>query len=155
MISNVQAQEFLSHHRLVVVGASDDPKNFGRTIHRELCSRGYDAVAVNPNATMVNGRACMPDLDSVAGDIDGAIIMVGQGRAAEVVRACAARGIRRVWLFKGVGPGALCDEAVDTAHQLGVEVVAGACPLMFLEPVGWFHRMHRSIRCMKGAVKMS
>jgi hypothetical protein len=24
--------------------------------------------------------------------------------------------------------------------------VVEACPLMFLEPVGWFHRVHRSLR---------
>jgi hypothetical protein len=31
-----------------------------------------------------------------------------------------------------------------------VAVVEGACPLMFLEPVGWFHRAHRGIRRIKG-----
>ena len=31
-------------------------------------------------------------------------------------------------------------------HEAGVDVVEGACPMMFLEPVGWFHRLHRSMR---------
>lgn len=34
----------------------------------------------------------------------------------------------------------------------GYDVVAGACPLMFLEPVGWFHRVHRAVRRANGAL---
>jgi hypothetical protein len=41
------------------------------------------------------------------------------------------------------------EEALAVAHEHGLEVVAGACPLMFLEPVGWIHRVHRAARRMK------
>jgi predicted CoA-binding protein len=150
MVSTTQAEGFLAHRDLAVVGASDDPRNFGRTIYRELRTRGYRPVAVNPAAETVEGDRCYPDLASVPGQLDGAIVMVARDRAAQVVRDCAARGVPRVWLFRGIGgTGAVSDEALAAAAELGIDVVAGACPLMFLEPVDWVHRVHRAVRRMK------
>jgi predicted CoA-binding protein len=110
-------------------------------------------VAVNPKAATVDGDPCYADLASVPGDVEGVIVMVPKDRSAEVVRACAARGVQRVWLFQGIGgPGSVSDEAVQVCKDEGIAVVAGACPMMFLEPVGWFHRAHRTVRRMKGAI---
>ena len=73
--------------------------------------------------------------------------MVRADAAADVVRACARRGVGHVWLFKGLGgSGAVSDEAVEERERHGIAVVAGACPLMFLEPVGLVHRIHRAAR---------
>lgn len=146
-IDERDAHEFLAHRRLAVVGASDEKDNFGRTIYTELRSRGYEPVAVNPHAGMVGDDACYPDLAAVPGELDGAIVMVAAEKAADVVRDCIDRGIPRVWLFKGVGGhGAVSDEAVELCREHGIDVIPGACPLMFLEPVAAVHRIHRSIR---------
>jgi predicted CoA-binding protein len=150
VISTIQAEEFLTHRRLAVVGASDVKGNFGATIYDELRKHGYEPVAVNPGADTVRGDPCYPDLASVPGELDGAIVMVARDHAADVVRDCAATGVPRVWLFRGIGgTGAVSEEALAVAHEHGLEVVAGACPLMFLEPVGWIHRVHRVARRMK------
>jgi acyl-CoA synthetase (NDP forming) len=147
------AHEFLAQRRLAVVGASDRSGNFGATIYRALRDHGYDAVAVNPRAHTVAGDLCYPDLAEVPGDIDGAVVMVHRDHAADVVRDCARRGIPRVWLFQGAGgASAVSDAAVEACHQYGLAVVAGACPLMFLEPVGWIHRVHRSVRRARGGL---
>ncbi len=146
MIDPAQAAAFLSSGRIAVVGASDSPKNFGRTIVSALKEHGVDTVAVHPEATSVAGAPCYPSLAVVPGDVDGVIIMVAKDAAPGVVRACADRGVTKVWLFKGGGPGALSDEAVQLCQEHGMSVVAGACPLMFLEPVRGVHRVHRLIR---------
>ena len=92
----------------------------------------------------------------VLSDIDGAVVMVHRDKAVEIVDACAAKGISRVWLFKGLGaPGAVSEDAVARCGALGIDVVAGACPLMFLEPVGWFHRVHRGARRLNGSLAKS
>jgi predicted CoA-binding protein len=153
VIEPARIDEFLAQKRLVVVGASDDTRNFGRTIYHELREHGYDVAAVNPRAETVDGDRCYPDLAAVPGEIDGVIVMVSSERSAAVVEACAERGVRRVWLFKGLGgPGALSDEAVAVAAAHDLDLIAGACPLMFLEPVGWFHRVHRGMRHMNGSL---
>lgn len=144
-------KRFLSGHRFAVVGASDDPKNFGRTVVTELTSHGFEVVAVNPNATEVAGVPSYPDVASVRGELDGVVIMVPAPSAAGVVEACAARGLRRVWLFRGAGGvGSVSDDAIEVARLHDLDVIVGACPLMFLEPVGWFHRMHRAVRRRRG-----
>lgn len=146
-------ERFLAGHRFAVVGASDDPKNFGRTIVTELLKHDYEIVPVHPRASTVSGQACVVDLASVTDPIDGVIVMVPAAQSAAVVSAAIERGVRNIWLFQGVGgAGAVSDEALRLCSAHDVDVVAGACPLMFLEPVGWFHRMHRSVRRRRGAL---
>ena len=153
MIEELSVREFLRQRHLAVVGASNDPKNFGNTIYRELRSHGYEVVPVNPNAVMVEGDRCYPSVACVPGPVDGVVVMVSGEKSADVVRDCVARDIKWVWLFKGIGgSGAVSDEALDLCREHGIHVVAGACPLMFLEPVAWFHGVHRTIRHLNGSL---
>ena len=154
MVTMESVERFLGGRRVAVVGASDGKDNFGGTIYRELRSHGYEVVAVNPHADRVAGDPCVPDLASVpAPPVDGAVLVVHPDIAVEAVRACIDLGIPRVWLFKGIGgAGAVSDEVVRLCEDNGIDVVAGACPLMFLEPVGWFHRVHRATRRLNGSL---
>lgn len=153
MLDPALAQEFLDQRRFAVVGASDEPSSFGRTVCKELRARGYEAIAVNPNASTVLDAPCYPDIAAVPGGLDGAIVMVHHERSADVVRACVTAGVPRVWLFKGVGgAGAVSDEAVALCRAHRIPVVAGACPLMFLEPVGMVHKIHRGLRHLNGSL---
>src|SRR4051794_37864019 len=119
MIDQRKAEEFLHSGRIVVVGASDDPKNFGGSILPTLAAHGIDVVAVNPTAVRVGDSPCYPTLDDVPGPVAGVIVMVSGERASEAIRATANRSIPRVWLFKGFGgAGSASPEAIDLAHQL-------------------------------------
>ena len=145
------ATAFLRSGRLAVIGASDERDSFGRTVYEALREQRIDVVAVHPRGGTVAGDVCHPSLLDVPGQLDGAIVMVSAPTSVEVVRQVAARGIPRVWLFRGVGAaGAASPEAVRVAEELGLEVVPGACPLMFLEPVGLAHRFHRGVRRARG-----
>jgi predicted CoA-binding protein len=153
MIDPEQARTFLGCGRIAIVGASDDPKNFGGAVRRALVEHGVDVVAVNPKQTSVGGEPCYPTLADAPGPIDGVLVMVPPASAEAVVRATAARGVARVWLFKGIGgPGAASEGAVRLARELGLDVVAGACPLMFLDPVRGAHRLHLAVRRLRGGV---
>ena len=111
-------------------------------------------MPVNPRLIVIDGRPCYPSIADVPGSVDGAILMVGPDHATQAVEDVAAAGIDKIWLFKGVGaPGAASAEAIAACERHGLDTVAGACPLMFLEPVGSVHRIHRSIRHMRGAVE--
>jgi predicted CoA-binding protein len=75
------------------------------------------------------------------------LIVLNADHAADVVRACIDRQVQHIWLFKGLGgPGAESEETIGLCREAGVNVVEGACPLMFLEPVGVGHRIHRGLR---------
>ncbi len=139
-------EAFLSGRHIAVVGASDQPSNMGRTMVVALTERGYDVVAVHPTATTVADRPAYADLALVPGPIDGVLVMVPAGRAADVVREAAELGVRRVWLFQGVGKGAVDREAAIVARGADMTLVEGGCPLMFLSGTGWVHRLHRRLR---------
>jgi predicted CoA-binding protein len=144
MIDQRVIDEFLELDRIAIVGASDDVKSFGNTIYCALRDHGYRVVAVNPKYVTVAGDPCSSSLATIPGQVEGVMVMVPRERARDVVLDAYAAGASHVWLFKGLGaPGSNAPEAVEAAHRLGLQVVDGACPMMFLEPVGWFHRMHR------------
>lgn len=144
MPSRASIDRFLQSERVAVVGVSRNPKEFANAVYREFRDRGYEVFPVNPNTDEVEGVRCYRTIAELP-DVDGVLIMVPAAGAAQVVEQCAARGIERVWLHRGAGQGSVTDEAVDAARAAGIDVVDGACPLMFLPDTGWFHRLHRRL----------
>jgi predicted CoA-binding protein len=139
--------DFLAQKHLAFVGVSRDTKQFSNSIYRRLREDGRVLYPVNPAAegAPLEGDASYARLADVPDPIDGVVVMVPAAAAAGVVREAAERGIPRVWLHRGGGPGAASPEAVQLCHDCGIAVVDGACPLMFLEPVRGVHRLHRLI----------
>jgi predicted CoA-binding protein len=152
-VDTAAVERFLSGHRFAIVGASNASNNFGEAVYRRMKTCGYEVIAVHPTATDLDGDPCAKDLAAIEGDLDGVIVMVPASRSAEVVQQCIDRGVERIWLFKGIGSeGAISPEALGLATTHGLDLVPGACPMMFLEPVGWFHRLHRNARRHNGSL---
>ena len=57
-----------------------------------------------------------------------------------MMRDAAAAGIHHVWLQQGESP-----EALAVGRELGLDVVAGECVLMFARPTG-IHHLHQFVR---------
>lgn len=152
MIDPVEARQFLTGGLIAVIGASDDPHNFGRTVCEALRDHGRQVVAVHPAAETVAGVPCYRSIRAVPERVATAIIMVPRALACTVVADALASGVERIWLFKGAGPGSDSVDAVQLYHEAGVKMIAGACPLMFLEPVRGVHRVHSWLRRLSGAV---
>jgi predicted CoA-binding protein len=154
MITHKAVSEFFAGHRIAVVGAADRKDSFGRAICSALVDHGFEPIPVHPTEAMVDGRRCFPHLADIPEPVDGVIVMVPAPVAESVVEDAAAAGVRQVWLFKGIGgAGAVSPEVIEACRRHGIEPVAGACPLMFLEPVGGAHRFHRVIRRARGTVE--
>jgi predicted CoA-binding protein len=136
---------FLAQRHLALVGVSHDEKQFANAVYRHLRDGGRTMYAVNrdPSLTTVEGDPCYHHLADIPGDVDGVVVMVPAAGAADVVRDAIAAGIPRVWLHRGVGTGSVSAEAIALCEEHGVEVVDGACPMMFSEPVTFIHRVHR------------
>ena len=144
MPSRALIEEFLAQPRIGFVGVSRDPRQFANTVYRHLRTPERTLVPVHREATEVEGDRCVARLAD-AGPLDGVVIMLPPGPAALVVGDAIACGVPRVWLHRGTGTGAVSPEAVQACRRAGVAVVDGACPMMFAEPVGWFHRAHRGL----------
>lgn len=152
MPSAASIDRFLDGERIAVVGVSRDSTAFANAVYRAMRDHGYAMFPVNPHAPSIEGDACSHSVAELPVDVDGVIVMVPASESAAVVEACADRGIARVWLHRGAGPGSVSDDAVRVARERGIDIVDGACPLMFLDHAGWVHRVHRFISGRRIAV---
>ena len=150
MASKQAIDSFLSCRRIAVVGVSRDPKDFSRAVFRAFVERGYDAVPVNPAGGEVEGHPAAGRVGEVQPPPEAALLLTPPAATGGVVRECADAGVKRVWMHRGGGAGAVSAEAVALCREKGIEVVDGECPFMFLPDAGWFHGVHRFFRRLSG-----
>ena len=143
-------EDFLAQKRIAMAGISRDQKSFSAQLFDELCRRGYDVVPVNPNATEVNGRRCFARVQDIQPPVDAALLMTSPSATEEVVNDCIAAGIRRIWMYRATGNGAVSEAALARCSEHGVHVVPGECPYMFLSKTAWYHRIHGFVRKITG-----
>lgn len=127
------ADEFLSQQRIAVAGVSRDGKQPANLIYRRLRDTGHEVFAVNPNASEVEGDHCYSSVRSIPGPVDGVVIVTPPDASLDVAADCAAAGVPRVWLHRGMGPGSSSEEAVAFCHEHGISAIPGGCPCMFGE----------------------
>jgi len=140
------AREFLRAKRIAVVGVSRQAADFSRLVLRELVKRGYDVVAVNPALQEVEGRPCHARVQDVRPPPEAALLMTAPSTTEQVVRDCAAAGVRQVWMHRGGGAGAASDEAIAFCEANGIRTVRDLCPFMALPGAGLPHRVHGFLR---------
>ncbi|MCB0165058.1 MAG: CoA-binding protein [Anaerolineae bacterium] len=143
-------QDFLAQKRIAFIGVSRDKSDFSRGLFRELCNQGYDVVPVNPEAPEIEGRFCFAQVQSIVPPVDGALLMTSPELTDRVVRDCAEAGITRVWLYRGLGAGAVSDSAIGFCQANGITVVPGFCPYMFLPKTPLVHRAHGFVMKLSG-----
>ena len=135
---------FLDQRHIAYVAVSRNPKAFANSVYRRLRDGGRTLYPVNAAAgDTIEGDRCYARLADVPDPVDGVFVIVPAVAMTAVVRDAVARGVPRVWLHRGAGQKPVPDEAVRLARDAGLEVVDGACPLMFEEPVRGIHRAHR------------
>ena len=112
---------------VVVIGASDRAGSLGGAVIRNLVMGGYGGTihVVHPAQDQVAGLPAVPSVREIADDVDLAVVAVPAGSVAEVLLACAARGVRSaVVLSAGLeGRGA---ELADLARSHGMRLVGPA-----------------------------
>jgi predicted CoA-binding protein len=142
MASMKSIRDFLGLKRLAMVGVSRNPKDFSRTLFRELRKRGYDVTPVSPNVKEVDGVASVASVRDISPPVEGALLMTNASVAGEVVRECADAGVGQVWMYRAVGKGAVSEDAVEFCQSHGIGTVPGECPFMFLPHAGFPHNVH-------------
>ena len=143
-------EDFLAQKRFAMVGISREPHSFSVTLFEELCRRGYDVIPVNPNTPNVLGRRCFARLQEIQPPVEAVLLMTSPANTDKVVVDCAEAGIRRVWMYRAGGTGAVSPRAVAFCRERGIQVVPGQCPFMFLPGAGTVHRLHGFIRQITG-----
>jgi hypothetical protein len=140
-------RSFLDLKKIAVLGYSrdkDQPANF---IYKKLNDNGYKVFAVNPKPEEIKDVECYAELQLLPESAEGAVLCTPSKATEQAVKDCSDAGIRHIWMHQGIGPGSYDEKAFATAKELGMEVIPGACPMMFLKPdifhkcLGWLKKL--------------
>jgi len=156
MASMERVQDFLSQKRLAFVGVSRQPKDYSRVLFREFVARGYDTVPVNPAVGEIEGRRSFARVQDIEPVPDGVVVLTSSAVTDEVVGDCIRAGVKRIWLCRTHGKGAVSAQAVGECEAHGISVIPGECPFMFLkgdyqQGGGWVHRFHGFVKKITGS----
>jgi len=130
------AVEALLHPRAVaVIGASRRRGTVGGELFHNLLDAGFagPVYPVNPNADVVQSVAAYRSILDVPGPVDLAIVATPAASVVEVVRECAAKGVRSVIVasngFAETGPdgAARQRELVAACRGAGMRLVGPNC----------------------------
>ncbi len=118
---------------VALVGATDRPGSVGRALLENLSGFGGDLFPVNARRTEVLGRRAWPSLTAIGQAIDLAVIATPAATLPEVIRECAACGVKGVVIisagFKETGPEGveLERQVLAEARKAGVRLVGPNC----------------------------
>jgi predicted CoA-binding protein len=151
----MKVHDFLAQKRIAVAGVSrnDSGHPFGNLIYHRLKKTGHEVFAVNPHMQTFEGDRCYPDLRSIPGGVDGVVIITRPETTQRIVRDCNDAGVHRVWMHQSMGKGSsVSKEAVEYCHQHDINVIAGACPMMYGAGVDVGHMCMRWVLRLTGGL---
>jgi len=143
---NKEIEQFLNHHRVAMLGASQTGKKIGNLIVENLEEKGYEVFLVHPTAKQINGKPCTASLVELKDKVDGAVFCIPPERGIQAVQDAADAGITRLWLQQG----AESPELLAKAYASGMSVVVKKCIMMYAEPVKSIHKFHKAINKLFG-----
>ncbi len=140
-------QAFLQLKSIAVLGYSSRGDQPANAIYKKLKNNGYQVFAVNPKADQIKDVPCYPDVKSIPLPVQGAVLCTPATATESAIQECADQQITHVWMHTGFGTGSFDPNAFETAKKLGMEVIPGGCPMMFVKPdifhkcMGWFKKL--------------
>ncbi len=148
------ARDFLALRCIAVVGVSRTQTQAANFIYRKLRDEGYKGFAINPHATTVEGDVCYPHLKAIPEKPDGVVIVTKPEVTNQIVKDCADLGIKNVWMHKGIDSktASVSEEAVIFCHENNINVLPGACPMMYIQNAGIGHRLMRWMQSVSGSL---
>lgn len=128
-------ETFFTPRGIAVIGASRDPYKPGYGVVRNLREIGFQGgiYPINPAASEILGYQCYRSVLEVPDPVDLAVIIVAAERVIEVIKQCAARGIRYAVISSGgfseIGEeGRTREQAlVEIAKQFGMRIIGPNC----------------------------
>ena len=150
-----KVHDFLAQKRIAVAGVSRDNSHHptGNLIYHRLKKHGHDVFPVNPHMQTFEGDRCYPDVQSIPGGVDAVMIVTRPEITERIVHDCNDAGVRRVWMHQSVAKGSsVSPVAVEYCRQHDINVIPGACPMMYGDDVDVAHRCMRVILRLTGGL---
>ena len=141
-------EEFIKQKTIAIVGMSRAARSFSANAARELKTKGYRIFPVNPNVNEIQGEKCYPSLTALPEKVGGVLFLTPPAATENAVREAAEAGVAHFWIQQGAESAG----AINICKEKGLSAVTGHCILMFAEPVGNFHRIHRFFKGLLGGL---
>ncbi|QKC98898.1 acetate--CoA ligase family protein [Mesorhizobium sp. NZP2298] len=95
--------DILSPNSIAIIGASKNPAKRGYRSLRKLLDDGYAGAIypINPKESEICGVRCLPDLGSLPGPVDLALVCTPAATVALVIAECATKGVRGAIVLAG------------------------------------------------------
>ncbi|UVK36053.1 acetate--CoA ligase family protein (plasmid) [Mesorhizobium sp. AR10] len=138
-MSSNELVDILSPNSIAIIGASRNPAKRGYRSLRKLLDDGYAGAIypINPKESEICGIRCLPDLGSLPGPVDLALVCTPAATVASVITECAAKGVRGAVVLAGgfgeAGDGGkrLQDAVLAAARAGGVRIIGPNTSGMF------------------------
>ena len=142
-----KVEDFLAQKRIAVAGVSHDNSRHpvGNLIYHRLKTTGHDVFPVNPHLATFEGDSCYPDVASIPGGVDGVVVITRPEATEQIVRQCGEAGIKQVWMHQSFAKSgtSVSPAAVQYCNEHGINVIAGACPMMYGRGADFGHKCMR------------
>lgn len=119
--------DFINRRVWAVVGASQDRDKFGNRVFRSLRDAGYIVYPVNPRGGKVEGADVYTSLADLPESVEVIDLVVPPAITEQVVKEANQLGLSRVWMQ----PGAESEQAIAYCDEHGMQVVHGACAMVW------------------------
>jgi acetate---CoA ligase (ADP-forming) len=129
---------------VAIFGASNDPARISGRSLRYYREAGYQGALypINPTRDTVQGLRAYPDIASVPGPVECAVIAVPANLAVEAMEACVAKGVKAVVMFTAgfaeIGPEGrvLQERVIEIAQGGGIRLCGPNCLGLFNMRIG-------------------
>jgi len=124
--------------RIAVVGASNDPNKYGNIIVKNLESKGYTVLPVNPREPEIAGLTAYADLASVPGPIHIIDFVTPPPVTMKILQHLDPGAARSFWLQDG----SFDDAVIEFAEGRFPNLVHHACIMVVSNYQGSTGRVH-------------
>ncbi len=119
----VSARLELPDPLIAVVGATDRPGKYGGIIYRDLKTKGYRVVPINPGRATVDGDVAFGSIGDLPEAPDIVNVVIPPPRTLRLLDEIADLDEAAVW----IQPGAADDRVRDRVEELGIPALINAC----------------------------
>jgi predicted CoA-binding protein len=110
--------------RIALVGASNDPSKFGNRIYRDLRTKGYHIIPINPKENEIEGDKAYASIDMMDRLPDIVNFVVPPQIAIKVAQKAIDLGITHLWFQ----PGSESDELEQLLRKNhGIKYLINSC----------------------------
>lgn len=109
--------------KIALVGATPDPKKYGNIILKDLKTKGFEVIPVNPRYEQIDNLKCFKSVKELPEDVDVIVFVVPPKIGLQVAKDAINSGFRKLWFQ----PGAESKEIKDFLDSEDVEYSFQRC----------------------------